>query len=125
MRFLAIFLLLPFFCNAQLIFKNSNSDANTITKFIVKESKTELYGLVNGKETLLATSNKVPVSFSSEDGQNQYKLTVTNVDKVAIRSYEIQYSLYRQTNKRVGYIKSTFEYFDKRSKTIIEDYFTI
>ena len=123
--YLSFLLLMSMNANAQLVFKNSNPNANNISKFMVSQTKTEIFAIVNNKEILFGSWDKVPTNSSSEEGQNQYKIIVTKEDKVAKRIYEIQYSLYRKTNKYVGYIRSTFVYFDKRPTKIIEDYFTI
>lgn len=125
MRFIILFLFMSVTVNAQLVFKNSNSKVNGITKFIVSQNETQLYSFSDSKELLIANWNKVPINIKSKEDQNQFKMIVTKVDKEAKITYEIQYSLYRKTNKYVGYIKATFVYSDKNTTKITEDYFTI
>lgn len=125
MRLVILFLLFSFTTNAQLVFKNSNTKVNGISKFIVSQNETKLYSLSHNKEVLMASWNNVPTNSKSREGQNQFKMTVIREDKEAKMTYEIQYSLYRKTNQHVGYIRSTYVYFDKKPTKITEDYFTI
>jgi len=124
MKFLVFFLVMSFTANAQLVFKNSKSN-NNITKFIVSQDKTELYAWVENKEILLSSWNKVPANSSSQKGQNQFKMIVVEQKKGVKITYEIQYSLFRKTNKHLGYIKTTYSYLDARPSKITEDYFNI
>lgn len=124
MKFLVFYLLVSFTANAQLIFINSKSN-NNITKFIVSQDKTELYVWVEKKEILLSSWNKVPANSSSQKGQNQFKMIVVEQKKGVKITYEIQYSLFRKTNKHLGYIKTTYSYLDTRPSKITEDYFNI
>ena len=125
MRLVILFLLISFTANAQLVFKNSNTKANGISKFIVSQNETKLYSLSHNKEVLVASWNNVPTNSKSKEGQNQFKMTVTWEDKEARITYEIQYSLYRKTNQHVGHIRSTYVYFDKKPTRTTEDYFII
>lgn len=125
MKTLLLFLLSFSIANAQLVFKNSNFNSNSISKFIVSQNETQLYSFSDNKELMIANWNKVPINTKSKEVQNQFKMIVTKVDKEVRIKYEIQYSLYRKTNKYVGYIKTTYVYPDKKPTKTTEDYFTI
>ena len=119
------FLLVAFTVNAQLVFKNANVEKSNISKFSVSQEETKLFKTIDNKETLVATWNQTPSNTTNNEGQNKYKLIVFQQDKEVKITYEIHYSLYRKTNKHIGYIKSTFHYLDKRPTKITEDYFSI
>jgi hypothetical protein len=119
------FLFLAFTVNAQLVFKNTNVEKSNISKFSVSQEETQLFVTKNNREILLASWKKVPRNTNSKEGQNQFKMTVVRHENEIKITHEIQYSLYRKTNKHIGYIKSTFHYLDKRPAKITEDYFSI
>lgn len=110
--------------NAQLIFKNTNLEKAYISKFVVNQNQTQLFVRTNTKETLLASWNKIPSNTISREGQNQFQMTAVLQEKGVTITFEVQYSLYRKTNKHIGYIKTKFIYSDKRPIKITEDYFS-
>lgn len=123
---LFLFLSLGFYANAQLVFENNKSNNNT-PKFIVNtvNNTTQFYTKVGGISKLFYTWNKVPLLFDDSDRTNRYKMTIVENDKVAKRTFEIHYSLYRETQAYMGYIKQIIDFHDARPTTVIEDYFTL
>ena len=122
-RFIFIFLLFAsIVCNAQLVFKNSDVQAS-IPKFIIKNSKTEIYNKVGGKVNLFCVFDQVPELYDNRDGKSRYRMTRTVSDKVAKRTFEITYTLYRQTQKFTANIRYTIEFHDKRPTKVLENYF--
>jgi hypothetical protein len=120
-----LFLFVAFNANAQLVFKSTNVEKCNISKFIVSQNETQLFVVVNNKETLLTSWNKTPSNIKSKEGQSQFKMTVVQQEKGVKITYEIQYSLFRKTNKHLGYIKTIYSYLDTRPSKITEDYFNI
>jgi len=111
--------------NAQLVFNCTKVEKCNISKFIVSQNETKLFVVVNNKETLLTSWNKTPSNIKSKEGQSQFKMTVFQQDKGVKITYEIQYSLFRKTNKHLGHIKTIYSYLDTRPSKITEDYFNI
>ncbi|KIX21560.1 hypothetical protein SY27_07625 [Flavobacterium sp. 316] len=123
---LFLFLFIGFYTNAQLVFENNKTNSNT-PKFIVNTSNstTQFYTKVGGIPKLYYTWNKVPQLFDDADRTNRYKMTVVENDKIAKRTFEIYYSLYRETQGYIGYIKQTIDFHDSRPTKIIEDNFKL
>ena len=120
-----LFLFIAFIVNAQLVFNCTKVEKCNISKFIVSQNETKLFVVVNNKETLLTSWNKTPSNIKSKEGQSQFKMTVVQQEKGVKITYEIQYSLFRKTNKHLGYIKTIYSYLDTRPSKITEDYFNI
>ena len=107
---------------AQLTFLNNKQEANS-TKFEIKDGKTYLY-VRKGYEVVVGHSwSKVPVLYDSADRMSKYKMTVTSRDNVANRTFEFHYTLYRDTQKYVGYLKQTIDFHDSRATKVVEDNF--
>lgn len=122
-RFIFIFLLFTTIdLNAQLVFNNRDVQ-DSIPKFIIKNSKTEIYNTVGGKVDLFCVFDQVPELYDNRDGKSRYRMTGTVSDNVAKRTFEITYTLYRQTQKFTANIKYTIEFHDKRPTTVLENYF--
>ncbi|MVO10174.1 hypothetical protein GOQ30_13460 [Flavobacterium sp. TP390] len=123
---LALFLFFGLKGNAQLVFENNKPNNNT-PKFIVNtvDNTTQFYSKVGGVVKLFYNWNKVPQLFDDTDRTNRYKMTMVENDKIAKRTFEIQYSLYRETQVYMGYIKQTIDFHDSRPTKVIEDYFTL
>jgi hypothetical protein len=115
-----------FYSHAQLVFENSILNSNT-PKFVVNtvNNSTQFYTKVGGVSKLYYTWNKVPQLFDDADRTNRYKMIIIENDKVAKRTYEIHYSLYRETQGYTGYIKQTIDFHDKRATKVIEDNFIV
>lgn len=118
--------LFSFQIQAQLVFENNNTAANT-PKFVVNttQNTTQFYTKVGGMTKLFYTWNKIPQLFDDADRTNRYKMIVVEKDKVAKRTFEIDYSLYRETQSYTGYIKQTIDYHDSRPTKVITDNFTL
>lgn len=125
-RIVLIFLFFGLYANAQLVFENSMPNNNT-PKFVVNtvNNTTQFYTKVGGVSKLYYTWNKVPLLFDDADRTNRYKMIVVENDKVAKRTYEIYYSLYRETQGYAGYIKQTIDFHDNRSTKVLEDNFKL
>ena len=122
-RFIFIFLLFTTIdLNAQLVFNNRDVQAS-IPKFIIKNSKTEIYKTVGGKVDLFCVFDQVPELYDNRDGKSRYRMTRTVSDKVAKRTFEITYTLYRQTQKFTANIRYTIEFHDKIPTKVLENYF--
>lgn len=122
-RFICMFLLFAnIVCNAQLVFKNRDDQAS-IPKFIIKNGETEIYNRVGGKVDLFHVFDQAPALYDNRDGKSRYRMTKIFSDNVAKRTFEITYTLYRQTQKFTANIKYTIEFHDKRPTKVLENYF--
>lgn len=123
---LLLLLFIGFSSKAQLVFENNNANANT-PKFIVNTTtnSSEMYLKVGGETKLFYKWNKTPQLFDDSDRTNRYKMTVVENDKVAKRTFEVNYSLYRETQTYIGYVKQTIDFHDARPTKTIEENFTI
>ena len=121
-----LLLLIGFTSKAQLIFENNKTN-NTTPKFIVNTTTntTEMYLKVGGETKLFYKWNKTPQLFDDADRTNRYKMIVAENDKVAKRTFEVYYSLYRETQIYMGYVKQTIDFHDSRTTKTIEDNFTL
>lgn len=118
----ALFLFIGLAAHAQLTFLNNKQEANS-TKFEIKDGKTYLY-VRKGYDVVLGyTWAKVPVLYDSADRMSKYKMTVTYRDNVANRTFEFHYTLYRDTQKYVAYLKQTIDFHDSRPTKVVEDNF--
>lgn len=119
-------LIVGFQANAQLVFENNISNSN-IPKFVVNTvtNTTQFYTKVGGITKLFYTWNKTPVLFDDTDRTNRYKMTVVENDKVAKRTFEVYYSLFRDTQSYIGYIKETIDFHDSRPTKVIEEHFRV
>lgn len=118
--------LFSFQTQAQLVFENNSSAAST-PKFVVNttHNTTHFYAKVGGTAKLFYTWNKIPQLFDDTNRTNRYKMVVVEKDKVAKRTFEIHYSLYRETQSYTGYIKQTIDYHDSTPTKVIEDHFRV
>lgn len=123
---LLLLLLIGFTSKAQLVFENNKTN-NTTPKFIVNTTTntTEMYLKVGGETKLFYKWNKTPQLFDDADRTNRYKMIVAENDKVAKRTFEVYYSLYRETQIYMGYVKQTIDFHDARPTKTIEDNFTL
>lgn len=123
---LILLLLIGFTSKAQLVFENNKANSTT-PKFIVNmtTNTTEMYLKVGGETKLFYKWNKTPQLFDDADRTNRYKMIVAENDKVAKRTFEVYYSLYRETQIYMGYVKQTIDFHDSRTTKTIEDNFTL
>lgn len=122
--FILTLLFFGFLSHAQLVFKNRDSKG-ALPQFIIKNGDTEIYGKLGGKINLLEVFDQVPELYDNRDGKSRYKMTKTTSDNVARRTYEISYTLYRQTQKYTANIKYTIDFHDKRATKVFNEYFDI
>ena len=123
---LILLLLIGFTSKAQMVFENNKANSTT-PKFIVNmtTNTTEMYLKVGGETKLFYKWNKTPQLFDDADRTNRYKMIVAENDKVAKRTFEVYYSLYRETQIYMGYVKQTIDFHDSRTTKTIEDNFTL
>jgi hypothetical protein len=123
---LILLLLIGFTSKAQLVFENNKTN-NTTPKFIVNTTTntTEMYLKAGGETKLFYKWNKTPQLFDDADRTNRYKMIVVENDKVAKRTFEVYYSLYRETQIYMGYVKQIIDFHDARPTKTIEDNFTL
>jgi len=123
---LVCIILFSFQTQAQLVFENNSTAANT-SKFVVNttQNTTHFYAKVSGTTKLFYAWNKTPQLFDDTNRTNRYKMVVVEKDKVAKRTFAIYYSLYRETQSYTGYIKQTIDYHDSRPTKVIEDHFRV
>jgi hypothetical protein len=119
---LLVFLLCGFLTQAQLVFKNRDANGS-LPKFTVNQNQTEIYAVIGGKISLFHTFDQEPALYDNLDGRSRYRMTKTFSDKVAFRTFEITYTLYRQTQKYTAGIKYTIDFHDKRPTKILENYY--
>lgn len=72
---------------------------------------------------MLELFDQVPEIYDSQDTKSRYKMTKTSSDKIALRKYEINYTLFRQTQKYTAFIKYTIDFHDKRPTKVFNEYF--
>lgn len=120
--FFIVVLLCGFLSHAQLVFKNRDAKG-ALPKFIIKNGDTEIYGKLGGKTNLLEVFDQVPEVYDNQDGKSRYKMTKTTSDNIARRTYEINYTLFRQTQKYTAIIKYTIDFHDKRPTKVFNEYF--
>ena len=116
-------LLLGLQANAQLKFWNKNPTSN-MPKFEVEyQNKTTIFMKVGYDTKPLYVFNKTAPQVYNGDGRTKYQMNVETSDNIAVRKFEISYTFYRQTNRYLGYIKSTYIYKDKRPTKVVEENF--
>lgn len=115
-------LLLGFFAQAQLVFKNRNP-TGSLPKFTISQNETAIYNKLGGKINLFHTFDQEPQIYDNADGRTRAKMTVSFSDSVAKRTFVITYTLYRQTQKYTAGIIYTIDFHDKRPTKVFEEYF--
>jgi hypothetical protein len=120
--FLALLLCCGLFANAQIVFKNRDPKG-ALPKFIIKNGETEIYGKLGGKPHVLELFDQVPELYDNMDGRSRYRMTKTSNDNIARKTYEISYTLDRQTQKYGGGIIYTIDFHDKRPTKVFKEYF--
>ncbi|GEM_PF-2616686 len=124
-KIIFVFLLFAsFLSNAQLVFKNKDVNG-ALPQFIIKNGETAIYGKLGGKSNLLEVFDQVPEIYDNQDGKLRYKMTKTTSDTIARRTYEITYTLFRQTQKYTAVIKYSIDFHDKRATKVFNEQFEI
>lgn len=121
---LAFFILFQFHVNGQLRFVNKDPEGR-ISKFEILGDKTMVYLKSKDPNTATYVLHEVPKIISNEAMCSNYRMMMTVGNNSANISFDIAYTLFRQTNKYTGTIKMSTHNPKNRSNEMINEYFEI